>query len=327
MGLIGSLDSGVSAMKAFTRGIEVIGNNIANVNTYGYKRQRTDYADNFSQVFSKASGNGGSAPTTNQVGTGSRVASTTTNFNQGDTTSTGIITDLAIYGEGFFVLVDPNNSAKYVTRAGNFGTDKNDYLLAPNGMRLQGLTGGAINYTVTEVAGQLVFTVASKTAPSAAGDMRADFGLTVGGGLTVDSSVTSFNTAQIEAAAPQLDSFGFDTNGNLTMVLSDGASFTKGKVLLTKFENPNALSKAGDNLFNNFDAAGPTGGTMTLSAANNTPGTNGLATFKTEALELSNVDLTNEFANLITTQRSFQAASRIITVSDDILQEVVNLKR
>lgn len=326
MALIGSLDSGVSAMKAFTKGIEVIGNNIANVNTYGYKGQRTDYSDNFSQIFSRASGADGSAPNTTQIGTGARVAGVSSNFTQGGISSTGIGTDLAISGEGFFVLVDPNNNTKYVTRAGNFGTDNNDYILAQNGMRLQGLTGGQISYVVTEVNGELVFTP-TKTAPSSVGDIRADFGLSVGSGLTVDSSVTNFNTAQIEAAAPQLNSVAFDTNGNLTFYLSNGDSFVKSQVLTTKFENPNALSKAGDNLFTNFTAAGPLGGTMTLSAANNTPGTNGLGTFKTEALELSNVDLTQEFANLITTQRSFQAASRIITVSDDILQEVVNLKR
>lgn len=326
MALIGSLDSGVSAMKAFTKGIEVIGNNIANVNTFGYKGQRTDYADNFSQIFTKASGSSGSAPNTNQVGTGARVSGVISNFTQGGISSTGQTTDLAIYGEGFFVLMDTNNSTKYVTRAGNFGTDNSDYILAQNGMRLQGMTGGAISYVVTQVNGALVFTP-TKTDPSTVGDMRVNFGISVGSGITVDSSVTSFTTQQINDAAPQLNSYAFDSNGNLTMYLSNGDSFVKGQVLLTRFDNPNALSKAGDNLFSNFDAAGPVGGTMTLSASNNTPGTNGLGVFKTEAVELSNVDLTQEFANLITTQRSFQAASRIITVSDDVLQEVVNLKR
>ena len=67
--------------------------------------------------------------------------------------------------------------------------------------------------------------------------------------------------------------------------------------------------------------------TLALSAADNTPNSPGLGAIKSGQLELSNVDLTEEFANLITTQRSFQAASRIITISDDVLEEVVNLKR
>jgi len=159
-----------------------------------------------------------------------------------------------------------------------------------------------------------------------AGDINFDFGLAVGDGLTLDASVTSFTAAEVEAAAPQLDSLAFDEYGNATMYLSNGDSFVVAKVLLMNFRDPNALVKEGGNLYTNFDAAGPLGGTSTLTAADSA-GTNGLGTFQTEAVELSNVDLTQEFANLITTQRSFQAGSRIITVSDDILQEVVNLKR
>lgn len=327
MGLIGSLDSGVSAMKAFTRGINVIGNNTANVNTYGYKKARVDYADSFSQVFSQASGNTGSAPSTSQIGTGARVSNITSDFLQGDITPTGVVTDLAINGRGFFQVVDPNNGSTYVTRAGNFTTDDDNYILTPNGFRLQGLTGGRIQYTVTQANGALVFTP-TKTPPATVGDMRADFGLTVAnGGLTIDASVTSFTQAQVEAAAPQLSGIGFDSNGNLNFSLSNGDSFIKGQVLLIGFTNPNALVKSGDSLFTNLSAAGPLSGSVNVTGANNKPGTNGLGNLKTQSLELSNVDLTEEFARLITVQRSFQAASRIITVSDDILQEVVNLKR
>ncbi len=97
-------------------------------------------------------------------------------------------------------------------------------------------------------------------------------------------------------------------------------------VLLMDFRDPTALVKEGANLYSGFDAAGVVG-TINLSAANNTPGSYGLGTIQGGSLELSNVDLTEQFADMITTQRSFQAGSRIITVSDDILQEVVNLKR
>ena len=84
------------------------------------------------------------------------------------------------------------------------------------------------------------------------------------------------------------------------------------------------LTKEGLNLYSGIAAAGPLGGTSPTAAA---PGTNGLGRIESGALELSNVDLANEFANMITTQRGFQASARIITTSDEMLQELVNLKR
>jgi flagellar hook protein FlgE len=89
---------------------------------------------------------------------------------------------------------------------------------------------------------------------------------------------------------------------------------------LQNFQNPQALVKEGNNLYSGMAAAGPL-------AQIEAPNTNGLGTIQSGALELSNVDLTNEFASLITTQRGFQASARIITTSDEMLQEVVNLKR
>ena len=88
---------------------------------------------------------------------------------------------------------------------------------------------------------------------------------------------------------------------------------------------PQALLKEGNNLYSGISAAGPLGGAESPTMA--APKSGGLGGIRANALEASNVDLTNEFANLITTQRGFQASARIITTSDEILQEVVNLKR
>lgn len=96
--------------------------------------------------------------------------------------------------------------------------------------------------------------------------------------------------------------------------------------MLQNFSDPGALTREGSNLFSGFSAAGPIGG-IGLTAANNSPGSNGLGRIQSGTLELSNVDLSAEFADLITTQRAFQAASRVITVSDTVLDDVVNLKR
>jgi flagellar hook protein FlgE len=100
----------------------------------------------------------------------------------------------------------------------------------------------------------------------------------------------------------------------------------RAQVLLQNFQDPSALVSEGNNLFGNVDSAGPVGGS-TLSATNNVAGTNGLGNVEVGTLEGSNVDLTQEFANLITAQRSFQAASRVITTSDTVLDEIIHLKQ
>jgi flagellar hook protein FlgE len=94
---------------------------------------------------------------------------------------------------------------------------------------------------------------------------------------------------------------------------------------MQNFSNPQGLVKVGSNLYSGIGAAGPIGGATTPTAA--AAGTNGLGNIQSGALEQSNVDLSSEFSNLITTERGFQANARVITTSDEMLQELVNLKR
>ena len=137
------------------------------------------------------------------------------------------------------------------------------------------------------------------------------------------------------AQAPDLTNYSIDPEGMVTFFLSDGASFNRGQIMLVYFNDTSALIRVGRNLYSGFGAAGlkglgPEAGNSDTSvglAALRVAGREGLGRIQQNALELSNVDLTEEFAQMITTQRGFQAGSRIITVSDDILQEVVNLKR
>ena len=140
---------------------------------------------------------------------------------------------------------------------------------------------------------------------------------------------TAADTAALAATTPGArQSFSVDGQGNVTEFYSDGSSSVTNKVLLQNFNDPSALQRVGDNLYSGFAAAGAVSGSTSLLASGaNDPGTNGLGTIQAGTLELSNVDLTAEFANMITVQRSFQAASRIITVSDQILEDVVSLNR
>src|SRR5438270_9467854 len=101
MSLIGTMDSGVSALRTFQKGLEVIGNNIANVNTTGFKSADAKYADSFSNILqasSPAPASGGSDTPTTGIGTGVNLAGVTTNFSQGSLSTTGSSTDLGISG-------------------------------------------------------------------------------------------------------------------------------------------------------------------------------------------------------------------------------------
>jgi flagellar hook protein FlgE len=190
---------------------------------------------------------------------------------------------------------------------------------------VQGLTGGTATYAATDVNGALTFTK-TDVPPGTLGDINVNFGISIGNGLT-NNTGGAFTDAQVNAAAPSLQSYAVDPLGNVVLTLSNGDTVNAGQILLTDFSDPNALMMQGNNLYSNMEAAGPIGGSTSLSASGNAPGSNGLGSIQAGALEESNVDLSSEFANLITAQRSFQAGARLVTVSDTILEEVVNLKQ
>ena len=296
MSLIGTMTSGVSAMESFEQGLSVIGNNIANVNTTAFKSGSTSYANSFSnilQMSSPAPGTStGSQTNTVELGTGVNVSAVSTNFAQGSLSSTGVPSDLAVSGNGFFMVKDPSDGAMYATRAGNFTIDASGYLVTSQGYRVQGLTGGT-----------------ASTAPGTVGDIKLG----------------------TPPANTQLQSYSIDGAGNLVEAYSDGSTATTNQVLMQNFQNPSALTSIAGNLYSGLSQAQiqlleAVGRLGSISAAANTAGTNGLGNIQSGALELSNVDLTNEFANLITTQRSFEAGSRLITISDTLLEDIVNLK-
>ncbi len=167
-----SLYSGVSGLQNHQTRMDVIGNNISNVNTYGFKRGRVDFQDMISQQV-----NGAAAPTTEkggvnpkEVGLGMSVAAIDTIFTQGNLQSTGVATDIAIQGNGFFVL--KNGDQTLYTRNGAFSLDKNGTLVNPaNGLRVQGWAAETINGTTivntSATVGDLVIPVGGKDEPKA----------------------------------------------------------------------------------------------------------------------------------------------------------------
>jgi flagellar hook protein FlgE len=280
------MDSGVSALSTYEKGLEVIGNNIANVNTVGFKGGDAQYADSFSDVLqasapAPASGTGSDQPAV-QVGTGVRLTGIATDFSQGEINTTGIGSDLAVSGSGFFIVKDPSSGAMYATRDGEFRWDSNGYLVNAEGDRVQGYNAAS--------------------------------------GATSDIKMGTPPTGT------QLQSVTVDSSGNVVESYSDGSSATTNQVLLQNYNDPSALMSVGNNLYSGLANAGPIGGSA-LTVANNAPDSLGLGSIQSGALEGSNVDLTQQFSDLITTQRSFEAASRLITVSDTILDDIVSLKR
>ena len=289
--MLSSLNSGVAGIRNFQSKLDVIGNNIANSNTLAYKAARTNFADTFSQTLQGGTTAGGAI----QVGTGMQVSSIKNDYSLGGYQETGIESNLYIDGkEGFFIVRD-FDGVEHATRAGDFVRDKDGYLVTNEGYRLQGFSDR----------------VAKDGAMATRGDIRI-----------IDDPNNRPVAARLATA--EFAGYAIRPDGRVRVRLDDGTEYDVGQVLLQKFEDPNLLEKQGNNLFGNLREAGPIGGDALLSTV---PGTQGTGVLKSKALEMSNVDLANEFADMITTQRGFQANSRIITTSDEMLQEVVNLKR
>ncbi len=260
-------------MKNFQAKLDVIGNNIANVNTYGFKKGRTTFQDLVSQQIAGASapanGKGGINP--KQVGLGSQLASIDTIHTQGSLQTTARPLDLAISGDGYFVVQDgPNN---YFTRAGNFYLDSGDgtnaTLVNANGLK------------VLDTEGQPI-------------------------------------TIPVDA-----ESFSIGNDGSVTYIRNGNLNTNPQQIGIAKFANNGGLAKAGSNLYQQTTNSGNVDPLNDLVA----PKEDGAGGVVAGALEMSNVDLSEEFTEMIVAQRGFQANTRIITTSDEILQELVNLKR
>ena len=179
--MLRSMFSAISGLRAHQTKMDVTGNNIANVNTVGFKGSQTVFQDTLSQVIrsggAPAQDRGGSNPA--QVGLGVKVAAITTNWTQGATQSTGRSTDFMIEGDGFFVT--RSGTEQLFTRAGSFEFDGNGKLVTPDGSILQGWmvqADGTINSNgpiedLSVPYGQVVEPVAT-TAGTAAGNLSGN---------------------------------------------------------------------------------------------------------------------------------------------------------
>jgi flagellar hook protein FlgE len=287
--MLRSMFAGVSGLRAHQTMMDVVGNNIANVNTTGYKASRTTFGDTLSQM-QRGGASGGPAGTAGpgginaqQVGLGVKVGAIDTVNSQGATQITNRATDIAIQNEGYFV-VDAGQGQTF-TRAGAFSPDEQGRLTDISGYVLQGYQIGT-DGTVGTALSPMQFQI-GQAAPDGSG--------------------------------AQLKSYAIGNDGTISGVFSDGNTRPLARIALATFSNPGGLVRDGDNHLRADVNSG--------AAQIGVPGDVGKGTLAVGALEMSNVDLAAEFTNLIIAQRGFQANSRIITASDEILQDLVNLKR
>ncbi len=283
-----SMFAGVSGMKSHQMMMDVIGDNIANINSSGFKASRVVFQDTLSQLVKDGSAAGATAGAMNpsQVGLGVKLNAIDSVITQGAIQSTGRPSDLAIQGNGYFPLQLSDGSTAY-TRSGSFSLDAGSHLVDPAGGILKGWVAAA-DGTV---------------------DVTAEPGL-----LAIPE------TSDGTDAGAKLRSFSISPDGTVNAVYANGDAKAVGKVALASFENPAGLVKAGDGRLCPGSASG-------VPVIGDPGGAAGGGTLSAGCLEMSNVDLAQEFTNMMIAQRGFQANSKVITTSDELLQELVNLKR
>lgn len=301
-----SLYSGVAGLRTHQTRMDVVGNNISNVNTYAFKSQRATFRDLYYQTI-RGSSNGKNAM---QLGYGAQVGSVDTLHMRAGYSPTDRPQDVYIDGEGFVVVEDPKSGTKMYTRIGALsfmptidpttGEETATFKLVDiNGNPIMGLNATPPTYTGTPP----VLTTPGKVAPAS-----------YTGGVIAEASLLNI---EIPEFAKYTDvTIGAD--GIITGIRDDKVH-ELGAIAIARISNPEGLTMQGNSYFKAIKNTG----NIDYAVA----GTNGVGGIVTGALEMSNVDLAKEFTEMITTQRGYQANSRIISVVDSMLEELVNLKR
>ena len=257
-----SLYSAATGMESQQLNLNTIANNLANVNTPGFKRSKIEFQDLLYQKPTRASGTdsggGNIVPTGVEVGNGARVAATSKVLTQGQLTSTGEKLDIAIQGDGFFEVQRPDGTIGF-TRDGSFKLN---------------------------AQGQVV---------------------------TVDGRPVLGGFQQVPAGAD----VSVAENGQVTVQSSSGTQTYR--LTLARFANPSGLRSLGGNLYEETAASG--------APETGSPGEQSFGSTIQGYIESSNVNIVEEMVNLITAQRAYEINSKSIQTSDEMMQNIANMKR
>jgi len=258
-----SLYSAATGMEAQQLNLNTIANNLANVNTPGFKRSKIEFQDLLYQKPTRASGTdsggGNLVPTGIEVGNGSRVAATSKVFTQGQLTSTGGNLDLAIQGDGFFEVQRPDGTVGY-TRDGSFKLSSQGQVVTVDGLPV------------------------------------------LSGFQTIPAGASAVNISQ---------------NGQVTVQSPSGS--TSFRLTLTRFASPSGLRSLGGNLYEET----PASGTPEVGQ----PSEQGYGSIMQGYIEGSNVSVVEEMVNLIVAQRAYEINSKSVQTSDEMLQNIAQMKR
>lgn len=359
--MLRSMYSGISGMKANQTKMDVVGNNVANVGTTAYKKTGARFSDALYQTAIYASTPGGGLGGVNpgQIGIGTKVSGIFRNMVQGAIQPTGRVSDLAIDGDGFFSVKIADNQIAY-TRDGSFSLDKDGYIVTAEGYKVLGseYTGGKIDPEYNQeiqVPKEVEFVEVEVEIGTGADKKTVKAHLPInentvnykdgkpeitGGKYTIKNNAKVIVDGEVHTVKAdqtieekntimkKVLTFNISKTGEVSYVLNDGTKYPEldknGKLVegaiqqklqIGVFQNPEGLEALGGNLYG-------------ISANSGEPiKTNSYGQINQGAIEMSNVDLSEEFTEMIVAQRGFQANTRIITTSDEILQELVNLKR
>ncbi len=322
--MLRSMFSGVAGLRNHQVKMDVLSNNISNVNTYGYKASRVSFQEMYNQTMSTASApsaagtTGGINP--KQIGLGVTTAAIDVLHTDGATQTTDRALDLMIEGEGMFTI--KNGDQTFYTRAGNFYLDPYGYLVSADGLYVQGamlidaMPDTGIEESVLEVVeGDERIIWGDESTLEGLSEEEA-LPIYAAGEDGISSRDEMFGRIVIPTNYKQIS---IDKNGVVSALNENDEPVQVAVLTITTFINNGGLNRVGSNLYSESNNSG----VPAVSIA----GINTAGELKSGALEMSNVDLSKEFTDMIVTQRGFQANSRIITVSDTLLEELINLKR
>ena len=294
MSVTSALYTGVSGLLNNGEAMNVIGNNISNVNTIGFKAGRTIFSDLLSQNVGNNS----------QIGKGVQLQGVQNVFTQGSSQSSENVTDLAVQGNSFFALKTPTaaspvatQDAAFLTRAGAFKVDNNFTLVNPDGYQVLDTTGAPITFLNTGAAPTTDFGKITKVEPNGLITYLATDGITQN---------------------------YYNTSGAAGVAVNAANAATVQRLAVVTAADPVALSKVGGSLYQANGNSGVSANPFTL-AANQPNGTSEQVI--SNNLEGSNVDMASEFVKMIVTQRAYSANSKTITTTDQMTQEVLGLVR
>lgn len=339
--MLRSLYSGISGMKVNQTKLDVIGNNLANVSTTAFKGSRVNFSTTISQTLGSASAASDSLGGVNgkQIGLGAQIASIDKIMSQGSMQSTSRSLDVAVDGSGYFMVATgpaltgdakdsitivnngvgtmPANSSVAYTRDGSFVLDNEGNLLTSKGYRVLGFAmksgvNGGNNVDNIDANGNVLY-VESNNKTEAIDDKLVS--------LKIPDKVVKNNGDKVA-----VKSFNISADGLITGVLETGEITALGQIAMSSFKNEVGLTDIGNNM---YEPSGSSGAAIISSGKNSTAGRNssGYGDILQGYLEMSGVDMAEQFTDMIVATKAFQAAGKTITTGDEILSEIINLKR